>query len=150
MDYLLETCPICYEDLNDNTIIIKHDNCKYTLHTICYDLYDKCIYCQSATKSNNKLQINFINEMMTYVEKLADGFLFIFSNKPNIFTFVIFVLFCLVIAFIPILFFIWILERYNIIIKFNHLKNKTKKMYLSIYLIQYWIIFFSIFKYIYD
>lgn len=150
----MNTCPICQDEVNDDDyIIIKHSNCRYNIHKTCYNLYNKCIYCKSSTKPYYEQLISYI-----FIDDFLDSFVKFVNielpnKKSNIISFVVYLLFSFVITFLfllPTLILILVLERYqkwlSLIIK--HFENKTKKIFLCMYLMTYWLISFSILKYL--
>ena len=49
-------CPICYYSIDSSEyVIIKHSKCKYYIHTECFKLYPKCIYCKADLNQTNDI-----------------------------------------------------------------------------------------------
>jgi hypothetical protein len=150
----MNICPICQDDINyDTEIIIKHGNCRYVIHKICYNSYNKCIYCKSSTNPFYEQLISyiFIDEFLNTLVKFVN--IELPNSKSNIFSFVVYLLFSFVITFLfllPTLILILVLERYQkwLSLKIKHFENKTKKIFLGMYLMTYWLISFSILKYL--
>ena len=69
-------CPICYYNIDSSEyVIIKHSKCKYYIHTECFKLYPKCIYCKADLNQTNDIHEHLMNIISIMLNTFDNSFL---------------------------------------------------------------------------
>lgn len=57
------SCPICLEDLTDDIYRVKHFECNYYLHSKCYKMINKCLYCTEPFNDKVEFYYRYLNNL---------------------------------------------------------------------------------------
>ena len=63
-------CLICLEDMKDDIHRVKHSKCNYYLHSKCFKMINKCLYCKESLNKvefhyrylNNSIYFDYLND----------------------------------------------------------------------------------------
>lgn len=63
-------CLICLEDMKDDIHRVKHSKCNYYLHSRCFKMINKCVYCKEPLNKaefhyrylNNSIYFDYLND----------------------------------------------------------------------------------------
>lgn len=55
------SCPICLEDLTDDIYRVKHFECNYNLHSKCYEMINRCLYCKELLNNKTKICYTYLS-----------------------------------------------------------------------------------------
>jgi hypothetical protein len=55
------SCLICLEDLSDDIYRVKHFECNYYLHSKCYKMINKCLYCKEPFNNKAEFHYRYLN-----------------------------------------------------------------------------------------